>query len=170
MRAGPPGPSPWSIATVLLVVLVAFFGLLTELGPILGPAIGVGGVLLSARWRTRPNPSPSGLALVPAFAGLGILLLAAPVAVDTGLFGGLCALGLLLWLADDPHGEGGGGRRAASSLGLCALAFALAWAVALPGAGFGQDVGLAATLAILALVLVAVTLLRVVLLPRGQTA
>ncbi len=173
--AGPPGPTPPRrgaprLTTVLFAGIMVLFGLVSGLPALLGPIVVLGGVGVSAYLRPRLGPRRSSLEVVPALLALSVVGLGATPGRSTELFAGLSALAFLLWLADDPRKEPGGGRRAAPALGLAALAFALAWGITLPFPPGTIDVGLAGGLIAAALVLVAVVLVRWVLGPRAETA
>lgn len=156
--------------TALLAGALGLVGLLSGFPFLLGAAIGLAGAFASAYVRRRPRPPFPGAAPVPALAALVVLLLYSAPVPSTELFGGLAALAVLLWLADDPHAAPGGGRRAATSIGFAAFAFALAWGFLLALAPLGGNVGVAAVLTAVALLVVTVVLARTVAPPQGETA
>lgn len=168
---GPPVPvRPRILTTIVFAASAGFAGLLCSLPFLLGPAIGVAGVLVSARWRGRLGKVPADVALVPGLGGVVAVLLASPATIGSELFGGVAVLAFLLWLADDPRAAPGGGRRAATSLSLAGAAFAVAWAIALVARGSSGNVGLAGILVVLGLLLVALVLFRGADTPTPETA
>lgn len=167
--APPPGPGGLRLSTAVFGIAMLLLGLVTGVVPLLGPVTAVAGVAGSAYLRPRLTKDRAVLALVPALAALGLLLLLAPVAPSSELFGGLAAVALLLWLADDPSQAPGGGRRALPLLSVGGLAFALAWTLTLSFPVSTRNLELAATLATVALVLVGVVLFWLVRPGRTET-
>lgn len=171
MRPQPPEPPRGGGCLTLGIfgLVLAVLGLLSGLPWLLGPVIGVAGVLLSSRLRASTRLR-SELALLPGLAAMATLLFASPIAPSTELFGGLASLAFLLWLADDPARAPGGGRRAVPTLGLAGLAFGLAWSITLPFGPAAPDIGLASGLLVAALVLVGLALWRASVTPWAATA
>lgn len=154
----PRGPSDLGggIATTgLFAFSAAVLGLLGGLPEYLGPAIGVGGVAISAVWRTFRRDRPGAVTIAPALIALATLAVAAPALASTELFGGLSGLAFLLWLADDPSRPRGGGRRAAPAIAMVALAVGVSWAITLGVPGRTPEIGLAGGLLAAAFVLLA---------------
>ena len=143
---------------VLAVLAVSAFGLVVGLPDLLGPVIGVAGLVLSSLWRRRSTAGRSFVPL-PALVALAVLAVSAPVVASAELFGSFATLGVLLWLADDPARPAGGGRRAARALGSCVLAIGIAWSLVLLLPRPSGEVGVAG--ALLALVLLALAYLLV---------
>lgn len=150
-----------SVATFsVLVLVVGAFGLLGDLPYLVGPLVGIGGVAVSAAWRRyRPTTSVT-VAPLPALVALGALAASSPAVPSAELFGGVAALALLLWLADDPSRPAGGGRRAVVALASCALGVGVAWSLALILPRPSGEVGIAGGLLALALLLLAWLLAR----------
>jgi len=142
--------------TAVLAACAGFLGLLGALPDLLGPILGVLGVVLSSVWRSRESTSPAVLATAPALAAIVVLTASAPAAASTELFAGLTGLAFLLWLADDPARPAGGGRRAGPTIAPAALAVGLAWAFALSLSGEPVEVGLAGGVLAAAIVVLAV--------------
>jgi hypothetical protein len=158
------------ITTALFAAALGFLGLFSALPLFLGPVLGVTGVALAAFLRRRPSARTGDRALVPALAVLVLLLLASPSSTATALFGGLGSLAFLLWLADDPWGAPGGGRRAVTVLAFAGLSFGLAWGIDLAFVGATGNVGAAGLLAVVALLVLAVVLLWGAERPAPETA
>lgn len=145
---------------------MGLLGLLSNLPFLLGPVVGVVGVVLAHGLRRTPTMRVPELALVPALGALAVLVFASPAEIASGLVAGLAALAFLLWLADDPRRAPGGGRRAVAIIGLSAVGFGLVWGITLlvpPGA---QDIGVAGALAAGALLLI----VPVLVLPGAREA
>jgi hypothetical protein len=143
----------------LAVLAVSAFGLVVGLPDLLGPAIGVAGLVLSSLWRRRPTTGRS-FAPLPALVALSVLAVSAPVVASAELFGGFATLALLLWLADDPARPAGGGRRAARAIGACGLAIGIAWSLVLLLPSSSRGVGVAGALLALVLLVLAYLLVR----------
>ncbi len=159
--SAPPAPTPrLTASTVLLAALLSLLGLLGGIPLFVGPIVAVVGVVLSGTLRGRAGRTTPGVELVPALTALAILTFAAPVAASTELVAGASSLGLLLWLADDPARRPGTALRAIPTIALAALAFGLGWSLTLAVSIPSADVGLAGALIAVALVVVAVVLLR----------
>lgn len=157
-----PARSGLRLSTVVFALAMVLLGLLTGVAPLLGPVAAVAGVAASAYLRPRLPKDRTVLALAPALFALGLLVLIAPVAPSSELFGGLAALTFLLWLADDPSQAPGGGRRALPLLAVGGLSFALAWSLTLSVTVTAENLEVAAALAAAALVLVGVVLYQLV--------
>jgi hypothetical protein len=151
---------------------VALFGLVGGLPLVIGPAVGVGGIVASSLWRRSPRGTGRALPIVPAIAGIAVLAVTAPATPAAELFGGLAALAFLVWLADDPARPRGGGRRAAPVVMLVALTVGLSWAITLAVPGRGPEIAVAGGLLAAAFVLLALLLSRpqVLLNPSGRKA
>lgn len=165
---GPRGGSGFTLA--LAVLSAATFGLVGGLPELAGPAIGVGGIVLTAAWR-RFGPSPGeAYGPLPALIAFVVLAASSPPSASAELFGALAALALLLWLADDPARPSGGGRRAVPTLAACSLVVAVAWSLALALPRPSGAVGLAGGLLALALLVLAWLLAREVAGGSAATA
>jgi len=140
-------------------VALGLFGLVGGLPDLLGPAIGIGGLAVAA-WARRRGPLGTEYGALPALVGLLVLATTAPTVASAELFGGLSALAVLLWVADDPARPAGGGRRAALPLASCGLAVGIAWSVALVLPHPSQEVGLAGGLLASVLLVLAYFLVR----------
>lgn len=156
--------------TGLLAGVLVVLGLLGGLPLLLGPVVGVGGVVVAVAVRRNRTARRWGLEAVPVFGVLLVLGLSAPAERSAELFAGLAALAALLWLADDRQRAPGRWTRAVPTLGLAALGFGLAWALTLLLPSGTQNVGAAGVLLVAALVLVSVVLAVAVLRPRPETA
>ncbi len=132
--SGPADPARFGGSGLTLAAfgaVVAVFGLVVGLPYLLGPVVGLAGVVASWAWRRRRAGAGRELGVLPAIVALGVLALAAPAVPATELLGGLSALALLLWAADDPARPAGGGRRAVGEIATCGLAVAVAWTLVL---------------------------------------
>jgi hypothetical protein len=130
--------------------LVWYFGLLVA-----GAGVAGSGVLRSRVPRISPAP-----AVVPVLAALVVLAATAPSTPGTDLFGGVAAIALLAWLAEDPGRVPGGVVRAAPSLLVVVLTLGIAWTSALFLPTGSARIGFGAALLVLVTILVAVLLGR----------
>jgi hypothetical protein len=144
---------------VLAVLAVSLFGLVGGLPDLIGPAIGVVGLVLSSLWRRRPTTGRT-FAPLPALVALTVLAVSAPVVASAELLGGFATLALLLWLADDPARPAGGGRRAVSALASCGLAVGIAWSALLLLPSTSGRVGVAGALLAAVLLVLGYLLVR----------
>jgi len=163
MTGPSPGPSPASraLGAPLLLLAGVFVGFATlgtlplvEGISVAAAAAGLGGILRAVplRW-LRPT------APVPPLVGLSVLAVSATATGVTALYGGVAALALLLWVADDPDRLPGGAGRALPRLLVPTVGLAIAWTSAflLPGNVAPLGVGVAL---LVALVVLAALLLR----------
>lgn len=154
---GPPVSRVVGWPLLLLAVVLAGFGTLGSLP--LAEALGValGSVTLGAVLRLVPRRSLHPLASVPPLLGLTVLASYATATGVTALYGGVAALVLLLWFADDPDRLPGGAARALNRLLIPTVGLGIAWASAflLPGnvAPLGVGVALLVVVAVLAALL-----------------
>lgn len=153
-----PGRGGSGLTFGVAAVAVAVFGLVGGLPDLIGPALGVAGLAVASWWRRRPATGAT-FGPLPAVVALAVLAATSPAAPSTELFGGLAAVALLLWLADDPSRPAGGGRRAGFAVATCALAVGIAWSVALvlprPSGAIGIAGGMLAALLLLVAYLLA---------------
>jgi hypothetical protein len=161
MTEVPPGPARlprglgWPL--LLLAVVLAGFGTLGTLPLVTALTVALAAVTLGALPRLLPRRSLRPLAPVAPLVGLAVL---ADYAVPTGvtaLYGGVAALVLLIWLADDPERLPGGSARALNRLLIPTVGLGIAWASAflLPGgvAPLGAGVALLVVVVVLAALL-----------------
>lgn len=154
-------PKGGGAATVVLFAAVAaVLGLVSGLPVLVGPALGVAGVLVASVWRGASGGRPGAVTALPALVALAALTAAAPPAPSSELLAGLAGLVFLVWLADDPARLRGGGRRALPTVASAAVGVALAGTIALAVPTQNLGVGVAGGLVALALLLVAVRLAR----------
>ncbi len=161
--SGRPDQGGGFATTALFAFSAGLFGLVGGLPDYAGPAIGVGGVVVSSVWRLRRGSRAglrTALSVAPALVALAVLALTSPPVDAAELFGGLAGLAFLLWLADDPARASGGGRRAAPTIALASLAVGLAWAISLSLPASAPEIGVAAGLLAAAFVLLAILLGR----------
>lgn len=175
MSAPPVRPRrPGRAFSVLLLALFAgtagLFATTSGLPLIEGLAVALAGVGGSAVLRPRLDGARSPYAVVPALGALAVLAAAAPNSPLAELFGGVAALTLLAWLADDPRRSPGGVVRAAPSLLLVALTLGIAWMSALFLPTGSARVGFGAALLVLVTILVAILLGRPELIDREPPA
>lgn len=167
-RGAPPaGPTYRLLPTIAWGATMVLVGLLADVPAFGGPALALLGVIGSVYLRSRAAGRSVGWEGVPALIALAVLVVTAPIGPGTELFAGLAALGFLWWLSDDP--TRGAPRRTVPVVGLVALAFGLAWGVAVAVRPTSSDPGLAGAVAALALVLVALVLVRGVLERPSET-
>jgi len=149
--------------TALFAFAAGLFGLVGGLPGFAGPAVGIGGVVVSSVWRGQRATRGgwrTAFSVAPALLAIAVLALTAPPVDAAELFGGLTGLSFLLWLADDPARASGGGRRAAPTIALAALAVGLAWAISLSLPTGSAEIGVAAGLLTAAILLLAILLGR----------
>lgn len=147
------------LTLVLAAVAAALFGWVGGLPFLLGPVVGVAGVVGSSLLRSRPRRGSS-FGPWPALLALAAIAVTAPPVSSAELFGGLATLAVLLWLADDPGRPAGGGRRAGLAIGSCAVAVAVAWSLLAVLPRPSGAVGAAGAVLVVVLLLVAYLLVR----------
>ncbi|MGP8078320.1 MAG: hypothetical protein ACLQD8_06905 [Thermoplasmata archaeon] len=161
---------------VSLVLLAAFGGAMAGFATgadvpwFVGLFLVVAGVGGAAALRTTSGRFGGTVAVVPALGSLVVLSVFAPSTPETDLFGGVAAIALLAWLAEDPRRVPGGFARGGAALLLVLLTFGIAWASAFllpPGTSL---VGIGAALLVLVTILVAVLLGRPDLIDREPPA
>lgn len=155
-----PAPRGGGAATPLLLgALAVLLGLFGGFPFPLGGVVGGAGVGLAVAWRAaRPQGSP--LTALPALLAISAESVVAPPGTATELLAGLCGLALLLWLADGPARPADGPARSLPAFAQVALAVGLGWAIALVGPHGPSNVGIAAGLLVVAIVLLAILLHR----------
>jgi hypothetical protein len=142
---------------VLLGVVLGGFAVVGTLPLVEGLVVGLGSVALGAAARLSPAAWAHPLAPLAPLVGLVVLAAAAIPTGVTALYGGIAALALLLWLADDPDRIPGGAGRAVPRLLAPTVGLAIAWSSAflLPGgvAPLGAGVALLVAVVVLAAML-----------------
>jgi hypothetical protein len=161
------GGSPLTFAVATFAVVL--FGLVGGLPDLAGPAVGVVGLVTSALVRRRTAVGAT-YGPLPALVALLVIATTAPAVGSAMLFGGLAALAVLLWLADDPARPAGGGRRATLPLATCGLAIAIAWSLVLVLPRPSREVGVAGGLLAALLLLLAYLLVRSARQPHEEAA
>jgi len=155
---GARGGSAFTLALLLGATIA--FGFVGGLAEFVGPAVGAGGVVASAWLRRRYGLAAPTATLVPAVAALGVLAVSAAPVTSAELLGGLAALALLLWIADDPSRPAGGGRRAFRAIAACAASLGIAFGLFLALPALPPAVGVAGGLLAFVLLFLAVLLER----------
>jgi hypothetical protein len=158
-RAADDRPGGSVLTLVLAGAATALFGWVGGLPFLLGPVVGVAGVVGSSLLRTRPRVGAS-FGPWPALLALAALAVTAPPVSSAELFGGLATLAVLVWLADDPSRPSGGGRRAGLTIGSCAVGVAVAWSLLAVAPRPTGAVGVAGALLVVVLLVVAYLLVR----------
>ncbi len=166
----PPSGSPFGAGSTpfLWAGCLLFLGLLGDLPFPAGLFVAGVGVLASTLWQSRRSARGSSWAIVPGLGALSLLVATSVAAPTTDLVAGVSGLAFLLWVADDPARPSGGARRATPAVAIAALAGGLAWSTSLVAPGGAPDIGVAAGLIVLGIVLTA--LLFRSLRPRTSAA
>lgn len=157
-------------ALALLAVALGLFGVLAAFPFLLGVPIAVAGAGGAFLLRNRGGPRSRAYAFVPPLVGLVLLASNAPSAPSTDLVGGLAAVALLAWLADDPARAAGGISRALPSLLLVLVTLGIAWVGAFLLPAGTALIGVGAGLLVVVMILVAVLLGRPDLIDREPPA
>lgn len=142
---------------LLLAVVLAGFGSLGTLPLVPALVVALVAAGLGALLRLVPRRWLHPLAPFPPLVGLAVLAVYAVPTGVTALYGGIAALVLLLWVADDPDRLPGGSTRAMNRLLIPTVGLGIAWASAflLPGgvAPLGAGVALLVVVVVLAALL-----------------
>jgi hypothetical protein len=152
------GGSAFTFALLLAATIA--FGFVGGLAEFVGPVVGAAGVVASAVLRRRYGTAAPAASLLPVLAALGVLAAAAAPVTSAELLGGVAALALLLWIADDPSRPAGGGRRALRTIGASAAALGIAFGLFLALPALPSAVGVAGGLLAFVLLFLAVLLER----------
>jgi hypothetical protein len=151
----PRGPAGSPGLVAVLAGAAVLFALTTDWSWPVGLAIAGAGVAGSIAVRAAGTGLGRELAAVPAAAALGTLACEGPATAVPDLLGGLAAVALLAWVADDPARAPGGLGRAVPTLVLLVLFVAVAWAGALFWPSGTSLIGVGAALLVLVTVAVA---------------
>lgn len=126
------------------------------LGALMG-AVGAGASVALRRWASPPWRSWS---VVPAMLAVSVEVIVAPAVPLAELLAGATGVAFLFWMADDPHGSPGAGRRGSTPIAVVAVAVGFSMAIVLVLPRLPSEVGIAGGLLALAMVLVAILLAR----------
>ncbi len=171
-----PGASParrsrvvrWPL--LLLAVVLAGFGTLGTLPLAESVAVALSSVALGAAFRLLPRRWLPPAAPLPPLVGLAVLAGYATATGVTALAGGVAALVLLLWVADDPDRLPGGAERALNRLLIPTIGLGIAWASAFLLPGNVAPLGVGVALLVVVVVLVALLLRRPEVFDRDAAA
>ncbi|HTP54588.1 MAG TPA: hypothetical protein VML94_06505 [Thermoplasmata archaeon] len=162
--SAPPAPGAsrrWSLVVLgVLAGATVLFASASDLPEHLGYLVAALGLGASVALRAdAPRTSAAG-AVVPILAALTVIAATAPSSAGTDLFGGVAAIALLAWLAEDRRRAPGGLVRAAPSLLVVFVALGIAWTSALFLPTGSARIGFGAALLVLVTILVAYLLGR----------
>ncbi|MFY9717318.1 MAG: hypothetical protein WAK40_05220 [Thermoplasmata archaeon] len=164
--SGPSGRPVRTVRAIPLVLLALLAGATVLFASTSGLVwylaflVGGAGVAGTAALRSRAPRVPPATAVVPVLGALVVLAATAPSTPATELFGGVAAIALLAWLAEDPGRVPGGVVRAAPSLLVVLLTLGIAWTSALFLPTGSARIGFGAGLLVLLTILVAMLLGR----------
>ncbi len=157
---------PSAAAVALLVGTLALFGLTSNLPTPIGAIAGAVGGLAVYGVRRDSVEGAGERAFVAGAVVLGALAVVSPSSLESGLTGGLAAVGLLALLADDPRRTPGGLGRSVPMLALVALVLGISWASAVLLPTGTALVGVGSALLVVSAIVVAVFLGRPDLIDR----
>jgi hypothetical protein len=164
----PPRRLGWT--TLLFAPALAGFATFGTLPLLEGLAVALVAVGLAVAARLVRSSRLRSLAPVPPLLALAVLAVVAVPTPLAALYGGLTALALLLWLADDPDRLPGGPSRAVGRLVVPVVGFALAWTSSFLLPGSVAPVGAGIALLVAVVVLAALLLRRPELFDRDAAA
>ncbi len=157
-------------STALLASSLALLGVLTSVPALLGPALGVAAPLVAGWLRGRRNFAARSVAISIPLGALVVLAIASPPVPTSELVGGFASLAFLFWIADDPLRAPGGARRAAPTIAVIGLVFAVALTLGLGLPSIRYELGVAGVLAAVALLAVGAALAHSSAPPAGAAA